>query len=309
MNEIKYIIAREQAVCISPADADRLIDRRDGLAALLFLYLLRRGGSFVLDEAAARLGAPKDRVRSAAEALRDMGLLEIRGIPEPAEELPEYTTGQMRERTMDSAEFAALTTEVQSALGRVLSGTELKILFGIYDYLALPPEVICVLVRYCMERTEKRQGPGRRPSLRTIEREAYAWANREISTLEMAETHLRNLEHLESETARVKSAVGISGRELSSTERKYIESWIAMGFDAEALALAYDRTVLKTGRLQWKYMDSIVRSWHGKGLHSLREIREGDTLSPAQAPRPAGAAPDQSELQRMERLMDKMKKT
>ena len=250
MNEIKYIIAREQAVCISPADADRLIDRRDGLAALLFLYLLRRGGSFVLDEAAARLGAPKDRVRSAAEALRDMGLLEIRGIPEPAEELPEYTTGQMRERTMDSAEFAALTTEVQSALGRVLSGTELKILFGIYDYLALPPEVICVLVRYCMERTEKRQGPGRRPSLRTIEREAYAWANREISTLEMAETHLRNLEHLESETARVKSAVGISGRELSSTERKYIESWIAMGFDAEALALAYDRTVLKTGRLQ-----------------------------------------------------------
>ena len=81
-----------------------------------------------------------------------------------------------------------------------------------------------------------------------------------------------------------------------------------MGFDAEALALAYDRTVLKTGRLQWKYMDSIVRSWHGKGLHSLREIREGDTLSPAQAPRPAGAAPDQSELQRMERRMDKMKK-
>ena len=89
MNEIKYIIAREQAVCISPADADRLIDRRDGLAALLFLYLLRRGGSFVLEEAAKRLGAPKDRVRAAAEALQSMGLLEIRGIPEPAQELPE----------------------------------------------------------------------------------------------------------------------------------------------------------------------------------------------------------------------------
>lgn len=308
MNEVKYIIAREQAVCISPADADKLIDRHDGLAALLFLYLLRRGGSFVLEEAAKRLGAPKDRVRAAAEALQSMGLLEIRGIPEPAQELPEYDTAEMHARTMDSAEFTALTQEIQSALGRVLSGTELKLLFGIYDYLALPPEVICMLVGYCMERTEKRQGPGRRPSMRTIEREAYAWANREINTLELAEAHLQHIAHMEGETERVKSAIGISGRELSSTERKYIESWISMGFGPEALAIAYDRTVLKTGRLQWKYMNSIVTSWHGKGLHTPQEIREGDSMAPNRVQAAgAGGAPAESELRRMERLMDKMK--
>ena len=310
MNEVKYTIAREQAVCISPRDADKIIDRHDGLAALLYLYLLRRGGSFVLEEAAKRLGETPRRVRQAAEALEAMGLLEIRGIPEPAEELPEYTTEDISLRTMESMEFKSLIDEVQGIMGRVLSGTELKILFGIYDHLALPPEVILMLVSYCMERTAKKLGPGKRPSLRTIEREAYAWANREILTLEMAEEHLKFLQKLETETERIKSAIGISGRDISSTERKYIESWVSLGFGPEALAIAYDRTVLKTGRLQWKYMNSIVQSWHGKGLHTAQEIREGDTMAQGRTVQPQGGTaipPMQDELLRMEQLMKKMK--
>jgi len=306
MNEVKYTIVREQAVCISPQDADRIIDRHDGLAALLYLYLLRRGGSFVLEEASKRLGETPQRVRMAAQALQDMGLLEIRGIPEPSEELPEISTEDMVLRTMDSHEFAELVQETQSLMGRVLSGTELKILFGIYDHLALPPEVILMLVSHCMARTAKKLGEGKRPSIRTIEREAYAWANREILTLELAEEHLKYLQRMDSETEKIKSAIGISGRDLSSTEKKYIESWVSLGFGAEALAIAYDRTVLKTGKLQWKYMNSIVNSWHGKGLHTAKEILEGDTMvSPA--PHSTNSL-GKNELQRMEKLMNKMKK-
>lgn len=307
MNEVRYTIAREQAVVISAADADRLLSRGDAAAALLYIYLLRRGGSFTMDEASKRLGMSSAQLRRAAEALSEMGLLEIRGIPEPPEELPEYSTEQMSERTIDSPEFSSLTAEVQALFGRVLSGTELKLLFGIYDYLALPPEVILMLVSHCIERTEKRLGPGRRPSMRSVEREAYAWANREITTLEAAEEHLRYLQKLDSETEKIKSALGIQGRSLSSTERKYIEDWIALGFSAGALELAYDRTVLKTGRLQWKYMDSIVRSWHGKGLHTPAEIAEGDTMAPPRA-QSGPAEPDRGGIERMERLMNRMKK-
>ena len=189
MNEVKYIISREQSVSISPQDADRLIDRRDGNAALLFLYLLRRGGSFTLEDASGRLGVSGVEVRRAAQALESMGLLEIHGIPSPAEELPEYSTQDMHMRTIESAEFSSLVAEVQGLFGRVLSGTELKLLFGIYDYLALPPEVILLLVSFCIERTAKRSGPGKLPAMRSIEREAYIWANREITTLDMADAH------------------------------------------------------------------------------------------------------------------------
>ncbi|MCC8357708.1 MAG: DnaD domain protein, partial [Oscillospiraceae bacterium] len=71
-------------------------------------------------------------------------------------------------------------------------------------------------------------------------------------------------------------ALGIQGRRLSPTERKYIDDWITLGFGPEALALAADRTVTNTGDLKWKYMNSIVHSWHQKGLHTVEEIEKGD---------------------------------
>ncbi len=307
MNEVKYKAAHEPPLAISAAEADRLIDRGDASAALLYIYMLRRGGAFTMAEAASRLRLPAARLRSAAEALADMGLISISGVPAPAEELPEYSTEEMSERTMESAEFASLTAEVQSLFGRVLSGTELKLLFGIYDYLALPPEVILMLISHCIEQTEKRLGAGRRPSMRSIEREAYVWVNREICTLEAAEEHLRRMQRLDSELEKTKAALGIQGRSLSSTERKYIEGWLELGFSHEALAIAYDRTVLKTGRLQWKYMDSIVRSWHGKGLHTPAEIAGGDTMAPPRS-QSGQSEPDRGGIERMERLMSRMKK-
>jgi len=129
----------------------------------------------------------------------------------------------------------------------------------------------------------RRQGPGRMPTMRSIEKTAYIWANRDITTLDRAEDHLRAERARREETERVKQALQIRGRELTPTERKYIDAWLELGFTAEALAIAYDRTVIKTGSLHWKYMNSIVSSWHGKGLHSPEEIEKGDCRAPAAA--------------------------
>jgi DNA replication protein DnaD len=49
-----------------------------------------------------------------------------------------------------------------------------------------------------------------------------------------------------------------------------------MGFDSEAIYHAYDITVLKTGGLKWGYMNSILKSWHDKNLHTLKEIERED---------------------------------
>ena len=44
-------------------------------------------------------------------------------------------------------------------------------LLGLYDDLGLPADVIFLLVSFCAERTAQQYGPGRRPTLRQIERE------------------------------------------------------------------------------------------------------------------------------------------
>ena len=62
---------------------------------------------------------------------------------------------------------------------------ELKILLGFVRYLGLPVDVISVLITYCKDRARNR-GNLRNPSLRTIEKEAYAWAERGIDSMEEA---------------------------------------------------------------------------------------------------------------------------
>ena len=53
--------------------------------------------------------------------------------------------------------------------------------------------------------------------------------------------------------------------------------------------LAFERTCLKTGGLKWNYMNSILKSWHEKNLHTPQEIAQGDT-APAYPQRRENAA-------------------
>ena len=50
----------------------------------------------------------------------------------------------------------------------------------------LPADVIFMLIGYCIDVFTEKYGPGRLPSMRSIEKEAYSWANKEIITIEQA---------------------------------------------------------------------------------------------------------------------------
>jgi DNA replication protein DnaD len=92
------------------------------------------------------------------------------------------------------------------------------------------------------------------------------------------------------------------------SEQRYLDGWLELGFGPEALAIAYDRTVLRTGKLTWKYMDTILKSWSDRQLFTPEEIEAGD---PAKRSRSAGApaASNTDKIRQMEKLVDRMKKT
>ena len=66
--------------------------------------------------------------------------------------------------------------QTEEKLGKRLKTADLQILAGLYDDLGLPADVIYLLVCHCVARSEERYGPGRRPTLRQIEKEGYHWA-------------------------------------------------------------------------------------------------------------------------------------
>ncbi|MDO4749873.1 MAG: DnaD domain protein [Eubacteriales bacterium] len=309
------------ALNLPAQDADKLLAVADGVCALLYIYLLRGGGFDDPAGTARTLRCSEREVLDAAERLRAMELsaVSLNGARSaaPVTHLPppdgaaEYSSEEISGRTASDPAFAGLVAETQRVMGRLLSGTDLRILFGLYDRLGLQPETILLLVNHCAERARKRYGEGRAPTLRAIEKEAYIWANREIRTLEQAEAHLAALAAREADSYELCRVLGLRGREPSASERRYMDSWLELGFSPEALAIAYDRTVLGTGKLTWRYMDSIVRSWHSKGLHTPDEIEAGDTRT-APAPRSGRSstarpesvnAPADDDLSRLERLL------
>lgn len=300
MTEKRYHLPSTGLLTVPAAEAEKLLALRSGECALLYLHILYAGGELDVARAARELDRAEADIRAAAAMLDRAGLLTAEGerpLP-PAEELPEYTAQDILRRSREDPAFQALVTEAQRVLGHALSGADLKTLFGIYDRLGMPSEVIMLMINHVAARLRRRHGEGRLPTMHAVEKEAFHWANREIFTAAQAEDFIARAERMDEEGEKVRRTLQITDRAPTPTERKYLESWLSMGYGSDALALAYDRTVVSTGRLTWAYMDKIVRSWYEKGLFTVEEIEKGDARPASRknpnAARPAGAEPRQS---------------
>lgn len=261
-----------ESLNIPSGDLKKILSAANGDAALLYLYL-RSGGERDPREA---LGLEKSRYGVAEAVLRQLGLWpeEKPAVLMPGER-PRYTEQDLLAAMDTDASFRSLYGEVQRLLGRSLNTEELKILLGFVRYLGFPAEVISVLVCYCKERA-RRRGSLRNPSLRTIEKEAYAWAEAGIDTVEAAAAFIQTQNQRESKLGRLAAILQIRGRSLTAAETRYAQSWLDMDFDQEALTMAYERTCLNTGGLNWNYMNKILLRWHEAGLHTGAQVRSGD---------------------------------
>ena len=311
MDDGRLKLNRPRLLAVPLQDAQTLLEAGDGDSALLYLFLLKNGGELDLERAAAELRLSVKAVRLIAARLERMGLLSV-GEGAPARtELPECRAEDVVRRSRTDPDFQALVEEAQATMGRVLSSTDLKALFTIYDELALPADVIMLLIHHCKEENDRRYGAERHLGFAVIKKTAAEWFDRELVTAELAEEYLAKLAQRRTLAGEIQQAMGIRGRELSPTEQRYIMSWIELGFGPEELALAADRTLTNTGQLRWRYMDSIVKSWHSKGLHTVAEIEQGDRKSGGRSGRDgvASPAPDARELERMRQLRDKLNRS
>lgn len=259
-------------LAIEKSHIDRLVASSNADAALLYLYLKSGRPE---QSAAEQLKLSKTRVDLAMAMLRQLGLWQQTPVHTISGERPSYSEVDVLQAMDYDNDFKHLYAEVQRLLGRTLNTEELKILLGFVRYLGLPGDVICVMICYCKERARKR-GSLRNPSLRTIEKEAYYWAEQGIDTMERAAAFMQAQNVRASRIGKLLQIMQIRGRNLTAGEERFAASWLEMGFDDDALALAYERTCLNTGGLNWAYMNRILTRWHEAGLHTLEKIRKGD---------------------------------
>ena len=286
-----------ESVNFDTAEVRKLLGAASADGALLYIYLKAGNGPA---DAAQALNMTDARVSCAMATLRQLGLWQEEKQPILAGERPVYSERDVLEADSSDAEFKALRGEVERLLGRNLNTEELKILLGFIRYLGLPGDVISVLICYCKDRA-RQKGSLRNPSLRTIEKEAYAWAEQGIDNLEEAAAFIQARNVRNSRMSRLQSQLQIRGRNLTAAEERYAQSWLEMGFEDNVITMAYERTCLNTGGMNWPYMNKILQRWHEAGLHTADAVRNGDRkpgTAPAQGQRQLDAD-EQAAIQRM----------
>ncbi len=309
-----------EVISLTAQAADRLLKADSGDGALLYLHLLRHG---TVDG----LGWTAPRLQSALTVLQQLEMApKLATAPPPIpqvvlpvdEPVPSYTMEEIAQALgEETTSFTSVADEVERQLGKKLNATDLKMLYTLYDHLQLPPEVILLLTTHCVEEHQRKFGQGRRPFVSVIKKEGFYWARRGIETVERAEEFLKERTLLRSRESSILQTMDIAPRPLVTQEQSYIAEWVSWGFPDEVIRLGFEKTLLKKGSLDWRYLNGILRGWHDKGLHSLDAIQKGDSGSAPRgqigfqpAPKQGGQWEEKrrGEMERMRRLAEQMRR-
>lgn len=184
----------------------------------------------------------------------------------------------------------------EQILKKPLSRREITSLYNYMDWYQMSGELVLALLEYCVS-IDKTS-----PSY--IDKVALSWHEQGVGDLLTAGKIITHAEKEQRIIRRCKKIFGID-RAFSSTENKYILSWINDFSSGENLIkAAYERTVNNTGKLSFPYMNTILRSWHEKGIKTVSQIEEKEGKKPA-AQKSSYELDDMAAIERRLRLAKK----
>ena len=247
--------------------AEKLIMAHDGDMALLYIYFTRRNTTDVA-KAAKDLFMTLSRAESAYERLELQGFFEEDTGSSTRKEVSvekadddyaaNYTAEEISEASKDYA-FKALLDEAQEITGKILTRDDMAKLLDIYKHLQLPADTIFALMHYCEIISS------RTPRMAYIHKIAYSWHQKGIITYEQAEAFIEQDLSRKSELGKIKSALHIFDRDLTTKERENANAWIDMGMSEDDVEQAYEICVDRNGKYANAYINKILINWHENG--------------------------------------------
>ena len=175
---------------------------------------------------------------------------------------PQYTVEELTFYQKQSADIAKLFSHGEQTLGKLLTYHDLNVLFGFYDWLRLPMEVILYLLTYCSDSGHR--------DLRYVEKAAIDWAERGINSVESAQDYIQTFDH---DFKAIMKALGHPSAFPSPSQRKYMQRWLKdMDTPLELILEACDKTSLQLGKPKLTYVDKIIADWHQRGIRSLEGV-------------------------------------
>lgn len=168
-------------------------------------------------------------------------------------------------RIKTDEEINYLLNEIETTLGRPLSGMDVSAILNLKDSEGMPCNVILMLIRYCAKIGKV--------STRYIEKVGIDWARSGIDTLELAEKKITLLNNSKKIWRKFEKIAGISDRAPTTKEEETILRWfIKWEFREDMIKEAYERCVNTKGSYILSYMDGIIKKWHKQNIKNISDL-------------------------------------
>ena len=187
-------------------------------------------------------------------------------LPEMPETRPQYTVQELSVYRTQSKEIERLFATAEQALGKLLTYNDMNVIFGFYDWLRLPLEVIEYLLNYCAQHGHR--------NLRYMEKCAIDWAERDIDDLDKAITYIHTFDK---NYRSILKRMGKLTNFPTPAQRKQMDKWLyEMHMPLDVILEACDKTTLTAEKPSLSYVDKILAKWHKAGINTLDGIKQAD---------------------------------
>ena len=262
---------------------ENVMPKANGAFVKVYLYIVNsalKGLKYETDEIASALDLLESDVIRAFDFLSENGCIEINGdkiiIKRPTVNAPstdkkevyesKYSDKNVKQIITENKTLSDLCTVAQDLLGKTLNDSDLETLYWFYDELMMSPEVIMMLLEYCIS-MEKR-------NMRYIEKVAIGWHENNINTVEAAVNYMKEKQEKNSFFGNMKKLLGIE-RQFSKTEETYLKTWHeSYNMSEDMIALAYEYCIIQISKLSFPYINSIIERWYNKGISTVTEAEK-----------------------------------
>lgn len=252
-----------------------MIDAR-GDFIKIYIYLLRLGYSgtpISLDEIASALNLLQTDVQKGLEYWEGKGL--VRLSPDAGGRIDLCSPSQRetaKENVLFDKSLKDMFNGIETQLGRPLSSKELAVFLSFIEDYRFPPELIYILIEYCMSK--------RKTDIRYIEKVAVSWHEAGIRTLEDAQRNISRYEDKWTKYRAIIQYMGFKDHEISKPQEEMLEKWLSRyGMNVELIQEACKISVMRINECNFKYIDTILNDWHGKGINSVEELQKSEKKS------------------------------
>ena len=219
----------------------------------------------------------------------------VKELPKVSEEKPKTASMKEISKAMGiNPKMKETVTMAEQLLKKPLSQREVTSLYSFMQEYSMSQEMVLVLLEYCatIDKT----------NFSYIEKVAEGWHEQGVNSLSEATKLLNRLNKEVRMQKKCKKIFGLD-RELSQTELNYIARWVSELSMSEAMIrTAYEKTVTNTGKISMPYMNTILKSWHEKGIKTVSQIAEKEQPAPKKEKNTGYQLDDMAALERKFRL-------